>query len=84
MPDAVFRLSAGDLLGGLHHPAIESLNYSLRKIIQGQGTFPHYDAIQKLWYLGLKNASKKWMMPVRDWKAALNQFIILFGDRVPV
>jgi transposase-like protein len=32
----------------------------------------------------LRNVSKKWTMPFRDWKAALNQFIILFGDRVPV
>ncbi len=64
--------------------AIESLNYSLRKIIKGRGAFPHDDAIRKLLYLGLKNASKKWTMPIRDWKAALNQFIILFGDRVPV
>ena len=64
--------------------AIESLNYSLRKIIKGRGAFPHDDAILKLWYLGFKNTSKKWTMPIRDWKAALNQFIILFGDRVPV
>ncbi len=64
--------------------AIESLNYSLRKIIKGRGAFPHDDAIKKLLYLGLRNASKKWTMPIRDWKAALNQFIILFEDRVPV
>lgn len=64
--------------------AIESLNYSLRKVIKGRGAFPHDDAIKKLLYLGLRNVSKKWTMPIRDWKAALNQFIILFGDRVPV
>ena len=64
--------------------AIESLNYSLRKTIKGRDAFPHDDAIKKLLYLGLRNASKKWTMPIRDWKAALNQFIILFGDRVPV
>ena len=61
--------------------AIESLNYSLRKTIKGRDAFPHDDAIKKLLYLGLRNASKKWTMPIRDWKAALNQFIILFGDR---
>lgn len=64
--------------------AIESLNYSLRKVIKGRGAFPHDDAIRKLLYLGLRNAAKKWTMPIRDWKAALNQFIILYGDRVPV
>lgn len=64
--------------------AIESLNYSLRKVIKGRGAFPHDEAIRKLLYLGLRNVAKKWTMPVRDWKAALNQFIILLGDRVPV
>lgn len=64
--------------------AIESLNYSLRKVLKGRSAFPHDDAIRKLLYLGLRNVSKKWTMPIRDWKAALNQFIILYGDRVPV
>ena len=64
--------------------AIESLNYSLRKVIKGRGAFPHDDAIRKLLYLGLRNVAKKWTMPIRDWKAALNQFIILYDDRVPV
>ena len=64
--------------------AIESLNYSLRKVIKGRGAFPHDESIRKLLYLGLRNVAKKWTMPVRDWKAALNQFIILYGDRVPV
>lgn len=64
--------------------AIESLNYSLRKVIKGRGAFPHDEAIRKLLYLGLRNVAKKWTMPIRDWKAALNQFIILYGDRVPV
>lgn len=64
--------------------AVESLNYSLRQVIKGRGAFPYEDAIKKLLYLGLRNVAKKWTMPIRDWKAALNQFIILFGDRVPV
>jgi putative transposase len=64
--------------------AIESLNYSLRRVIKGRGAFPHDEAVRKLLYLGLRNVAKKWTMPVRDWKAALNQFIILYGDRVPV
>lgn len=64
--------------------AVESLNYSLRKVIKGRGAFPHDDAIRKLLYLGLRNVAKKWTMPIRDWKTALNQFIILYCDRVPV
>ena len=33
--------------------AIESLNYSLRKIVKGRGAFPNDDAVRKLLYLGL-------------------------------
>jgi len=36
-----------------------------------------------LFYLALNNISKKWTMPIRDWKAALNRFAIQFEDRVP-
>jgi transposase-like protein len=32
----------------------------------------------------LTNASKKWTMPIRDWGAAMNQFAVYFGDRVPL
>ena len=64
--------------------AIESLNYSLRKILKNRGAFPNDDAIFKILYLAISRVAKKWTMPIRNWKAALNQFVILFGDRVPV
>jgi len=51
--------------------AIESLNYSLRKIIKGRGVFPSDESIIKLLYLGLQNVAKKWTMPIRDWKNSL-------------
>jgi len=63
--------------------AIESLNRSLRKIIKNRGAFPNDDAAIKLLYLALHNAAKKWTMPIREWKGALNRFAILFGDRMP-
>jgi len=34
-------------------------------------------------YLAIEQAAKKWSMPIRDWKPALNQFMILYGDRFP-
>lgn len=37
----------------------------------------------KLIYLALKNIAKKWTMPIRDWKSALNQFSIMYGERLP-
>ena len=64
--------------------AIESLNYSLRKLLKTRGAFPNDDAIIKILYLAINRVAKKWTMPIRDWKAAVNQFVILFGDRVPV
>ena len=63
--------------------AIESLNYSLRKVLKNRGAFPNDDSIMKVLFMGLNNVAKKWTRPIRDWKAALNQFVILFGDRVP-
>ena len=64
--------------------AIESLNYSLRRMLKNRGAFPNDDSIIKILYLAINRVSKKWTMPIRNWKAALNQFVILFGERVPV
>ena len=63
--------------------AIESLNMSLRKIIKNRGHFPSDEAATKLLYLALRNAAKKWTMPPLTWKQAMNQFAILFQDRIP-
>ena len=62
--------------------AIESINMSLRKIIKNRCSFPNDDAVCKLLYLALNNISKKWSMPIRDWKAALNRFSIQFDERI--
>lgn len=64
--------------------AIESLNSSLRKVTQKRSAFPTDDAIYKVLYLALNNVARKWTMPIRNWGAALNQFAIHFGDRVPM
>jgi putative transposase len=63
--------------------AVESLNMSLRKVIKTRGSFPTEEAALKLLYLGLTHIAKKWTMPVQDWKAALQRFAIMHGDRVP-
>lgn len=62
--------------------AIESINMSLRKVIKTRSSFPTDEAVSKLFYLALKNISKKWTMPIRDWKGALNRFTIQFEDRI--
>jgi putative transposase len=61
--------------------AVESLNMSLRKIIKTRGSFPSEEAALKLLFLALRNVSKKWNT-VQEWKQALNQFDILWGDRI--
>ena len=64
--------------------AIESLNNSLKKTIKNRASFPNDEAAMKLLYLSLKNIMKKWTMPVRNWGKALNQFAVLYDDRMPI
>jgi transposase-like protein len=53
--------------------AVESMNYQRRKVTKNRSSFPTDDAIFKILYLAVRNASEKWTMPVRDWGRALNQ-----------
>lgn len=62
---------------------VESLNNTLRKSVRNRGHFSTEDAIMKVLYLAIRGVSKKWNMPIRDWKQALNHFAIMFGDRFP-
>ncbi len=62
--------------------AVESVNMSLRKVIKSKRVFPSDDAALKQLYLALKNISKKWTMPIRNWGDAMNRFMILFEDRL--
>jgi putative transposase len=61
--------------------AVEALNRGLRKIIKNRGAFPSEEAAMKLLYLALQNVIGKWET-VQHWKEALNQFEILWGDRI--
>ena len=63
--------------------AIESLNFSLRKVTRNKSSFPDDNSIYKVVYLAIKNASARWTMPIKDWGLAVNQFAILFDGRVP-
>lgn len=60
---------------------IESLNFSLRKIIKGRSCFPNDDSVFRLIFLGLDHVARRWTMPIRNWKAALQQLAILFENR---
>jgi len=62
--------------------AIESLNSVIRKAIKNRKLFPNDNSAKKVVYLAITQASKKWTMPIRNWKPALNRFIIEFEDRI--
>jgi len=62
--------------------AIESLNSVIRKATKKRKVFPTDDSARKVIYLAIQAASKKWTMPIRNWKAALNRFMIEFEDRL--
>ena len=62
--------------------AIESLNSVISKAIKKRKLFHTDDSAKKVIYLAIQAASKKWTMPIRNWKAALNRFMIEFENRL--
>lgn len=61
--------------------AIESLNSVIRKAIKNRRIFPNDTSAFKIVYLAIQQASKKWTMPLRAWKPAMNRFQLEYGDR---
>jgi transposase-like protein len=62
--------------------AIESLNSVIRKALKKRKTFPNDEAATKMVYLAIKDASKKWTMPIQNWRQAMSRFIIEFEERL--
>jgi len=63
--------------------AIESVNSVIRKFTRNRKIYPHEESALKIVYMAINEASRKWTMPVRNWKLALNYFAILFENRMP-
>ncbi len=61
--------------------AIESVNARLRKILKTRGHFPNDEAATKLIWLALRNITKDWSRATPHWKAAMNQFAIIYQER---
>ena len=61
--------------------AIESVHARLRKIIKTRGHFPSDEAATKLIWLALRNITAEWSRASQHWKAAMNQFAIIYEDR---
>jgi putative transposase len=62
--------------------AIESLNSVIRKALKKRKIFPSDDPAKKMVYLAITEASKKWTMPIHNWRQAMVRFIIEFGERL--
>jgi len=61
---------------------IEPVHRQFRKLTKTKGAFPNENSLLKLLYLGIKNASKKWTMPIRNWSLTLSQLAIFFEGRL--
>jgi putative transposase len=63
--------------------AIESVNSVIRKFTRNRKIYPNEESALKIVYMAIHEAAKKWTMPIRNWKQALNHFAILFEGRMP-
>lgn len=61
---------------------IENLNGKIRKYTKNKLSFPTDEAVMKSVFLAVKEATKKWTMPIRNWGVILNQFLTIFEKRV--
>ncbi len=61
---------------------IQPMNSVVHKVIKKRKLFPTDDSSMKVVYLAVQQASKKWTMPIRNWKPALNRFMIEFEERL--
>ena len=61
---------------------IENLNGKIRKYTKNKLSFPTDDSVMKSVYLAVREATKKWSMPIKDWGIILNQFLIIYKERV--
>lgn len=61
---------------------IENLNGKIRKYTKNKTSFPTDEAVMKSVFLAVNEVTKKWTMPIRDWGMILNQFLIIFEERL--
>jgi len=61
---------------------IENLNGKIRKYTKNKMSYPTDEAVLKSVYLSIHEATKKWTMPIRNWGSILNQFVIMFENRI--
>lgn len=62
--------------------AVEAYHRMVRKFTKTKSIFPTDDAIRKVIFLSIKEITKKWTMPARNWGMAYSQIMIYFADRL--
>lgn len=63
---------------------IENLNGKIRKYTKSELSFPSDDAVKKMVYLSLMEIEKKWTMPITNWGLIMNQFMLIFENRIQI
>jgi putative transposase len=63
---------------------IENLNGKIRKYTKNKLSFPNDEAVLKSVYLALREVTKKWTMPIRNWGIVLDQFLTIFENRIKI
>jgi transposase-like protein len=61
---------------------IENLNGKIRKYTKNKASFPTDEAVMKSVFLAVNEVTKKWNRPIRDWGIILNQFLLIFDERL--
>ena len=61
--------------------SIETVHRQFRKLTKTKGGFPNENSLLKLLYMGIKNAQKKWTIPIKNWSLTLSQLAIFFEGR---
>ena len=60
---------------------IENLNGKIRKYTNAKMSFPDDASVLKSVFLALREITRKWTFPVRNWSLIVNQFFNIFGER---
>lgn len=63
---------------------IENLNGKIRKYTKIKMSFPDDQSVLKAVFLALREITRKWTLPVRNWPLVVNQFINIFGERTKI
>ena len=61
---------------------IESVHRQFRTLTKTKGAFPTDNSLLKLLYAGIRNAEKKWTMPIHNWSLTISQLNIHFKERL--